>query len=181
MLFRSEYMFLLAIAWCLAMSQLAAYVGLSDEIGAFIAGVALASSTVSLYIAESLKPVRDFFLVMFFFSVGASFNIAYLSQVIMPAIILAILMLVLKPLVYGYLLKRAGEAPTTSLEVGFRLGQVSEFSLIISYVALDTHLITPVAAYLIQATTILTFIVSSYLVVLRYPTPIAMSDKLRRD
>ncbi|OGT49388.1 MAG: sodium:proton antiporter [Gammaproteobacteria bacterium RIFCSPHIGHO2_12_FULL_41_15] len=176
-----EYMFLLSIAWCLALSQLAAYVGLTDEIGAFIAGVALASSTVALYIAESLKPVRDFFLVMFFFSVGASFNLAFLSKVIIPALVLSVLMLALKPAVYGYLLRKVSESDKTSLEVGFRLGQVSEFSLIISYVALEGGLISQVAAYLIQATTIITFVVSSYLVVMRYPTPIAMSDKLRRD
>lgn len=176
-----EYMFLLSIAWCLALSQLASYVGLSDEIGAFIAGVSLASSTVALYIAESLKPVRDFFLVMFFFSVGATFNIHYLPQVIVPALVLSVLMLAFKPALYGFLLRKVSESNKTSLEVGFRLGQVSEFSLIISYVALEGGIINQVAAYLIQATTIITFVVSSYLVVMRYPTPIAMSDKLRRD
>lgn len=62
-----EYVFLLSIGWCLGMSVLAQEVGLSEDIGAFVAGVALASSPISLYIAESLKPLRDFFLVMFSF------------------------------------------------------------------------------------------------------------------
>ena len=56
-----EYLFLLSIAWCLSMSELAQLVGLSHEVGAFIAGVSIATSSISLYIAESLKPVRDFF------------------------------------------------------------------------------------------------------------------------
>nr|WP_309567502.1 cation:proton antiporter [Coxiella-like endosymbiont] len=61
-----EYLFLLAIGWCLSMAQLASLLGLSGEVGAFIAGVSLASRPVSVYISESLKPVRDFFLVLFF-------------------------------------------------------------------------------------------------------------------
>ncbi|MDF1654330.1 MAG: cation:proton antiporter [Coxiellaceae bacterium] len=176
-----EYMFLVAIAWCLSLSQLAALFGLSAEIGAFVAGVTIASSPISIYIAESLKPVRDFFLVMFFFSVGASFNLKYLPLVIFPAIILAVVLLVIKPIVFHFLLKRVGEPKHVSWEVGVRLGQISEFSLIIAYVGLDTSLIGATAAYLIQAATIISFIVSSYYVVMKYPTPVATSDKLRRD
>ncbi len=176
-----EYMFLIAIAWCLSMSQLAAVLGLSNEIGAFIAGVSLAASPISIYIAESLKPVRDFFLVLFFFSVGASFNLLYLPSVIVPALILVALILLLKPVVYRVLLHYVGEPKHVSWEVGARLAQVSEFSLIIAYVGLSSGLIGNAAGYLIQATTILSFIVSSYWIVFRYPTPIALSDRLRRD
>lgn len=176
-----EYTFLLAIAWCLTLSQLAQFIGLSNEIGAFVAGVSLASSPISLYIAESLKPVRDFFLVMFFFSVGAAFNLNYLSAVIIPAVILVVALFALKPLTYRWLLHQVKEPKHVAWEVGVRLAQISEFSLIIAYVGLDTKIMTPPAAYLIQAATILSFIVSSYFVVMKYPTPVAMNDKLRRD
>lgn len=176
-----EYLFLLAIAWCLSMAQLASLLGLSGEIGAFIAGVSLASSPVSIYIAESLKPVRDFFLVLFFFAVGANFNLEYLPQVIIPALILTAALTLVKPTLYSYLLRNVGEPRAVSWEVGVRLAQISEFSLIIAYVSLANHLIGNAAAYLIEATTILTFIVSSYWVVMRYPTPVAVSDRLRRD
>lgn len=176
-----EYMFLLAIAWCMVMAELSSFVGLSAEIGAFIAGVSLASSPISLYISESLRPVRDFFLVLFFFSVGASFNLNYFYSVIIPALVLALLLMVVKPVVYRYLLGWAGEDRQVSWEVGFRLAQLSEFSLIIAYVGLASHLIAAKAGNLIQAATIITFVISSYLVVSRYPTPMALSDKLRRD
>ncbi|KTD16167.1 cation:proton antiporter [Legionella jordanis] len=176
-----EYVFLLSIGWCLGMSFMAQQFGLSEDIGAFVAGVALASSPISLYIAESLKPLRDFFLVMFFFSIGATFNFAFTAQVVIPAFILSFLMLVIKPLLFQLLLSRAGEKKSVAREVGVRLGQASEFSLLVASIALSTKLISEVAANLIQATTILTFIVSSYLVVLKYPTPIALSDKMRKD
>ncbi len=64
--------------------------------------------------------------------------------------------------------------------VSIRLGQASEFSLLISYLALKMTppLISLKANYLIQAVTILTFIVSSYVVAMRYPTPLALEDTL---
>lgn len=176
-----EYVFLLAIGWCLGLSVFANTIGLSEDIGAFVAGVALAASPISLFIAESLKPLRDAFLVMFFFSVGATFNFSYLSQVVIPAFILSMLMLWLKPLCFKFLLINAGEKKTIAKEVGVRLGQASEFSLLVAAIALNSHIITPVTSNLIQATTIITFIVSSYWVVLKYPTPMSLTDAMRKD
>jgi Kef-type K+ transport system membrane component KefB len=176
-----EYMFLLAIAWCLGFSELAEVVGLSREIGAFIAGVSIASSPIALYIAESLKPIRDFFLVMFFFAVGASFNLQFFPQVALPSIILGLSLLVVKPVTFSLLLRSVQETRHVAWEVGVRLGQSSEFSLLIGYLALTSALISAAASNLIQAATMITFIASSYLVVLKFPTPVAISDKLRRD
>ncbi len=176
-----EYIFILSIGWCLCMAETAHMMGLSEEIGAFIAGIALASHPISLYIAESLKPLRDFFLVIFFFAIGAEFNFSYLPSIWLPTLLLAGVALLLKPLVFGFLLNRTGESRPVGFEIGVRLGQISEFSLLISYVASSTQLITPTIAYTIQAATLLTFIVSCYWVVLRYPTPLASTERLRRD
>lgn len=176
-----EYIFLVSIGWCLGLAEFAGYLGLSEEIGAFIAGVALATSPIALYIADSLRPLRDFFLVMFFFSIGATFNLPVVPSIIVPAAILAALMLIIKPILFKVLLKRTGESSAVSWEVGFRLGQASEFSLLVAYLAVEVSLIGENMSNLIQAATILTFVVSSYYVVWRYPTPIATSDRMRRD
>jgi len=176
-----EYMFLVAIGWCLGMAQLASALGLSHEIGAFIAGVALATSPVSLFIAESLKPLRDFFLVMFFFSLGADFNLPILLDVLLPAAVLASCLLVVKPLVFRGMFVRAGESHERASEIGIRLGQISEFSLLIAVLAQTQGVLGARAAYLIEAATLIGFVVSSYIIVMRYPTPIAVSDRLRRD
>ncbi|QHG92501.1 cation:proton antiporter [Coxiella endosymbiont of Amblyomma sculptum] len=176
-----EYLFLLAIGWCLSMAQLASLLGLSGEVGAFIAGVSLASRPVSVYISESLKPIRDFFLVLFFFSVGATFDLNFLPVVIVPALILLTLLIGIKPLTYRMLLHWVGESKQIAWEVGIRLGQISEFSLIIAYMALSSHIISDRSAYLIESATILSFVISSYWVVIKYPTPLAISDRLRRD
>ena len=176
-----EYIFLVAIGWCLGIAELAYALGLSHEIGAFIAGVALATSPIARFIAESLKPLRDFFLVLFFFSLGASFNLKLLQEILLPALLLAAAVLLIKPLLFRHLLQRSGETGERALEIGVRLGQISEFSLLIAVLALELGVMSHRASYLIQMTTLFTFIASSYFIVLRYPTPISTSDKLRRD
>ncbi len=146
-----------------------------------MAGVTLATSPISLYMSEKLKPLRDFFLVMFFFSLGAGFDLGMLTTVILPALLFALLTILGKPAVISLLLRKQGEDEARSKEVGARLGQLSEFSLLIAVLALESGMITAEASYLIQLATLLTFLASTYLVVNRYPTPIALSDELRRN
>ena len=176
-----EYVFLLALAWCLGIAHLAHAIGFSHETGAFIAGITVATSPIALFIAESLKPLRDFFLVMFFFALGAGLNLSALDQIWLPAILLGGAMLVIKPIIFRFALHRVSETSKLGWETGFRLGQMSEFSLLIVFVALQSALIEPAAVYFVQLATLVTFIGSSYSIVLRYPTPVAVSEKLRRD
>ena len=163
------------------MAQLGVMFGLTHEVGAFIAGVSIAASSISIYIAECLKPIRDFCLVLFFFSVGANFNLNYLPEVALPALVLAGLMLIVKPIVFKGLLRRVGESMEISWEVGYRLGQISEFSLLVAYIAANASLISESASYLIQAATMITFLASSYIVVFKYPTPMASTDNMRQN
>lgn len=176
-----EYIFLVTIGWCLGLAELASILGLSAEIGAFIAGIALATNPIAMFIGESLKPLRDFFLIIFFFAVGASFDLQIVEDVVFPGLIIAIMALLLKPYIFKLLLAYSGEPVAVGMEVGVRLGQISEFSLLISVLALELGVISQKASYLIQLSTIITFIISSYLVVMKYPSPIAITDKLRRD
>lgn len=176
-----EYTFLLATGWCLGIAELAHFIGLSREIGAFLAGISLATSPIAQIIALNLKPLRDFFLILFFFSLGSGFNLQLLAIIALPAIILAALMLIIKPFVYHYLLRKHSESQSLAWDIGFRLGQNSEFSLMIAYIAFSNGLISTEASHLIQATAIITFLISSYLVVFNFPTPIAVKDSLRRD
>lgn len=176
-----EYIFLLAIGWCMGLSELAEFVGLSREIGAFLAGITLASSPISQHIALTLKPLRDFFLIMFFFSLGAGFNLGLLPEIAVASLVLGGVMLILKPATFRFLLERQSEKKVLAWDIGFRLGQISEFSLLIAYVAFNASLIGVLASHLIQAAAILTFLLSSYIVIFNFPNPIAVSEKLRRN
>jgi Kef-type K+ transport system membrane component KefB len=176
-----EYIFLLAIGWCMGLSELAEVLGLSREIGAFLAGITIASSPIAQHIALTLKPLRDFFLIMFFFSLGAGFNLGLLPEIALASAVLGIAMLALKPAIFRFLLGRQSEKKVLAWDIGFRLGQISEFSLLIAYVAFNASLISVQALHLIQAAAILTFLVSSYIVIFNFPNPIAVSEKLRRN
>ena len=176
-----EYIFLLALGWGMLGAGVASALGLSYELGAFIAGVAFASSPVSAAIAEHLKPLRDFFLILFFFSIGAQFNFLVTQQVLLAGLVMSLLVVVLKPLVFKQGFQLIGESKGFSLELGARLGQGSEFSILVSYSALAIGLIDLRASYLIQMVVIVTFVISTYWVVYRYRTPISSTEKNRMD
>ncbi len=178
----SEYIFLMSLGWCFAAAQMAEWLGLSHEIGAFIAGVAIATSPIALVIAEGLKPLREFFLILFFFSVGAQFNPFLSWNLFIAVIACALLVLVTKPFIFRILLKSlAGERVDNASEMGLRLGQSSEFSLLLACGALAAGKISHDTALLIEAAAIITFVVSTYLVVFKLPTPISPKGELRSD
>jgi Kef-type K+ transport system membrane component KefB len=176
-----EYTFLLALGWGMLGAGVAEAIGLSYEMGAFVAGVAFASSPVALVIAEHLKPLRDFFLILFFFSIGAHFNFLVTQQVLLAGMVIAVLVVLLKPMVFRHGFQLIGENEDFSKELGARLGQGSEFSLLVSYSALAAGLIDMQASYLIQMVVIVTFVLSTYWVVYRYRTPISSTEKNRMD
>ena len=176
-----EYTFLMSLGWGLTVAGLAQYFGLSYEMGAFVAGVSIATLPVAQVIAEELKPLRDFFLILFFFSIGAQFDLLVIKDIIFPAIVITLIIVISKPLVYRWGFNISGEKDYISAELGIRLGQASEFSLLVAYSALLSGLLDQRSAYLVQAVVILTFIVSTYRVVNKYPTPISSEASQRRD
>ena len=176
-----EYIFLLAVGWCLGVAEVAEQIGLSYEIGAFIAGVSIARSPIALFISENLKPLRDFFLIIFFVALGANFNLGVLPAIWLQALGLTLIAIAVKPALYRLLMRLNQEGPGQSTEIAMRLGQMSEFSLLIAVMATELAIVRAEVSYLIQIATLASFVFSSYYVVARYPTPIAISDKLRRD
>lgn len=100
--------------------------------------------------------------------------------VILPALLITATMLAIKPVVFRWLMQKQGEHKNAR-EIGYRLGQVSEFSLLVAMLALQNGTLSLEAATLIQATVLFSFLISPYLIVLRFPTPIAIDPKLRRD
>jgi len=177
----SEFIFVLAIGWCIGVSHISKMMGLSAETGAFIAGVTLAASPISKYLSLQLKPLRDFFLTIFFFTLGALFNFQLFTEIWLLVLLFTLLVIVSKPLAFRFL--SFGQLGTKKMawDLGFRLGQLSEFSLLICILAFQNQLISQHANTLIQATTILTILISSYVIVANLPNPIAFKKHLRRD
>ena len=176
-----EHTFVMTLGWGLLVAGTAEMLGLSLEMGAFIAGISLATVPIALVIAEELKPLRDFFLILFFFSIGAEFDLGRAQQLIVPGLIITALLMVAKPVIFNWGFKAIGEKPQNSAELGARLGQASEFSLLIAFSALASGLIEERSSNLIQLVVVLTFVASTYWVVSAYPTPISYKSGQRKD
>jgi len=176
-----EVLLLLALGWCFSVAVTAKMIGFSHEIGAFLAGLALARSPIAFFLSEGLKFFRDFFLVLFFFTLGAGIDLSVIRTVWPAAISGGVLLLAIKPLLYRWLFIKTGETPSFGTEIGIRLGQSSEFSLIVAIVAMRQGMIGFKASQLVQMTTIVTMIVSSYLTIVFFPSPLAAKEKLKQD
>lgn len=176
-----ELLFLLAIGWGMGMAYLAVMVGFSPEATAFIAGLALARSPLSLFLSEGLKLFRDFFLVFFFFVLGARMDMAGLPSAAPVAALLAAVLVLSKYLGFQVLFRATGEDRAFSREASLRLSQSSEFALIMAIAALRYGRISHGTAGLIQLTTLITMIASSYLVVFLLPTPLGVTGGMKQD
>ena len=101
--------------------------------------------------------------------------------VILPGAVIAMIIVLAKPLIFRWGFNLGGEKDYVSKELGIRLGQASEFSLLVAYTALASGLIDQRSSYLIQTVVILTFVISTYWVINKYPTPISSEASRRRD
>ena len=175
----TDFIVLLVLGWCLLLAGVTHLLGLGFELGAFSAGVALANTRAAQSIAQSMSLLRDFFLVLFFFSVGAGVDFSVAWQVVLPILILSGVLIVVKPSVFYALLRLRGERKSDSLEVGIRLSQCSEFSLLILFIAATQMSVE--AQHVILGTVIVTMVLSTYGVVFRYKSPMSVFEKLRVD
>lgn len=176
-----EYTFIATLGWCLLWAETAHILGLSYEMGAFIAGLSIASCQVALVIAERLKPLREFFLILFFFAIGAELDLRIDPILLLAAVIFGTILVPLKACVFRFAFRKIGESTELSRELAVRLAQSSEFSLLVVFAALSVGALPKERAMVIQVATIVTLIISTYWVVLRYPTPISGRVALRQD
>lgn len=176
-----EYLFLVAIAWGLGLAVLSEFSGVSYEIGAFIAGISLAHLSIANYLSDILVPLRDFFLVIFFFAVGMNIDLDLMGAIILPATILAFVIIIGKPYIYKFLFFRNNISFSNAWELGFRLGQGSEFTILMTETAKSFQFITPRVSNVIEVASLITFLVSSFIVVKYYRTPITRTASLLDD
>lgn len=127
-----ELLILFAIAWAIGLASLGTGLGFSKEVGAFVAGVALAATPYKAMLAARLVSLRDFMLLFFFIDLGVQIDVAHLGAALGPAILLSVIVLVGKPIMLTALIGRMGYAKRTAATTGLTLGQISEFSLILA-------------------------------------------------
>lgn len=159
-----ELLFVFAIAWGLGMASLFESIGFSIEIGALVAGITLSVSNFAYEISSRLRPLRDFFIVIFFIVLGAEMQLDGLSALILPAIILSLFVFIIKPLIVLVSMNIIGYRTRTSFMTGVSVAQISEFSLILTALCVSVGYITPSLASLITLVGIITIAGSTYLI-----------------
>lgn len=160
----TELLFFTSITWCFVFITLADLAGFSVEIGAFLAGVALASSPYHFQIQGKIKPLRDFFLTIFFVYLGSKINFSYLSSGIWAIIIFSIFAVLAKPLIYTLILNVFGFKKHTLYQTSLSLSQISEFSLIVLVIGANYGVVSPKAISVMATVGVVTIIISSILI-----------------
>jgi hypothetical protein len=159
-----EFLFLFSIGWGLGLATLFHYLGFSMEIGALIAGVSLSTSTYHFEISSRLRPLRDFFIILFFILLGSKIKIATLPNIIYPALFLSLFVIVIKPLLVLFLTGVMGYRKKINFFTAINFTQVSEFSLILLMLAQKVSGISSDIISLITLVSLITIAVSSYIV-----------------
>ena len=158
-----EMLFLFAIGWGFGVASLFEIAGFSIEIGALFAGVSLAGLPYAQEIEARLKPLRDFFVVLFFIVLGKSLTLSGMSEALIPALALAAVVIILKPATIVAMLGAMGYSKRVSFMAGIHLSQISEFSIVLAVLAANTGIASKELSTVITLVAIITIASSSYL------------------
>jgi Kef-type K+ transport system membrane component KefB len=160
----SELLFLSSLAWCFVLSIIAIALGFSAEIGAFLAGISLAPLPFSTHVAAKTRPLRDFFLMIFFVYLGTTLIFTNMISQIVPAIVFSLLILIVNPIIVMIAMALLGFRKRTSFITGITLTQVSEFSFIVIVLGTKIGVLPPEYSTLASIVAIITVFVSTYLI-----------------
>lgn len=158
-----ELLFLFATGWGFGVASLFELAGFSIEIGALFSGVALAASPYVQEIAARLRPLRDFFIVLFFITLGESMDLSNISGSIIPALILSVVVVIAKPLIVTTAMGLMGYTKRVSFKAAINLSQISEFSIILVVLAVSEKMARPELGSIVTLVAIITIAASTYL------------------
>ena len=161
----TDELILFSLAWCFVLAAVVAspILGLSLPIGGFLAGLALSGSFEHAHIATKIKPLRDFFLTIFF--VGLGLKLRFDGEIAVMAIWLSLAVIVVKPLIVWFLMRLFGYRQRAAFHTGLLLGQVSEFGFILVGVGYGAGFLDSRFVSLISLVGLITMMISSYLII----------------
>ena len=164
-----ELLVLFAIAWAVALGAAGVHLGFSKEVGAFLAGVSLASTPYREAIGTRLVSLRDFLLLFFFIDLGASLDLATLGAQVAPAIVLSLFVLIGNPLIVMAIMGAMGYRKRTGFLAGLTVAQISEFSLILGALGVSRGHIDADTMGLITLVGLITISASTYMILYSHP------------
>lgn len=159
-----EYLFIFGLTWGLTIASLYHFLGLSIEIGALVAGVTLSMSPFSLELSSKLKPLRDFFIILFFIFLGYHMSFDNWQNLIIPTILFSLYILVGNPIIMHILMNLLGYTRKVGFMAGLTVAQISEFSLILITLAYSVGHLSKEVVSIITLVGIITIAGSTYMI-----------------
>jgi len=157
-----EYLLLFSLGWCLLIAILFHKVKFSMEIGALLAGVSLSVSHYKYEIASKMKPLRDFFIFLFFLSLGSQMILTNLGDSLVPIIVFSLFILIGNPLIVLAIMGRMGYTKKSGFLAGLTVAQISEFSLILIALGVKAGHLTPDVLSMVTVIGLITIAGSTY-------------------
>lgn len=161
----SELLFLFTITWCFGLASLLHLLGFSIEIGAIIAGISLSSSPYQLEIASRIKPLRDFFLVLFFIVLGSQMATGSIADIWLPSLVLSLFILIGNPFILYLLFRLLKFTRRNSFLAGLTAAQVSEFGFVVLFIGSQVVELNESIVSIFTIVAIATIFTSSYLII----------------
>lgn len=174
-----ELLTLFAIAWAVALATVGELMGFSGEVGAFLAGISLASSDFKDVISSRLVSLRDFLLLFFFVHLGVNLDLAVMGNQVGSAMVFSVFVLVGNPIIVLIIMGAMGYRKRTSFLAGLTVAQISEFSLIFAGLGLAVGHITEDIVGLITLVGLITIGLSTYLILYSHQIYEVISPALR--
>ncbi|PJA45178.1 sodium:proton exchanger [Candidatus Uhrbacteria bacterium CG_4_9_14_3_um_filter_50_9] len=159
-----ELLFIFAIAWCFLIAGFLVRLGFGVELGALIAGVTLSSSVYYREINARIRPLRDFFLVIFFIVLGTQLGFESFTSTIIPTVVFSLFVLIGNPIIVVLIMRSLGYHPRTGFLSGTTVAQISEFSFIVIVAGIAAGHLTDSDLALATAVGLITIAGSSFLI-----------------
>lgn len=164
-----ELLLIFAIAWGTGLAALGDYIGFSKEAGAFVAGFSLASTAYREAMNARLTGIRDFMLLFFFIDLGGRLDFSTLGNEILPAIVLALFVLIGNPLIVMAIMGYMGYRKRTGFLAGLTVAQISEFSIVFVAMGITLGHVGPEALGLTTLVGLVTIMLSTYMILFSQP------------
>lgn len=159
-----ELLFLFGVSLVFVFAVLLTKIGFTIEIGALIAGISLASSPFHFEIGSKLRPLRDFFIMLFFVSLGSQLVFTASSDVLLTVLLLSLFILIGKPVIVMFIMGIMGYAKRIGFLTGLTLAQISEFSLILLVLGMGLGHISQEVVSIVTVASLITIAGSTYMI-----------------
>lgn len=159
-----ETVFVWSLAWCFLIVLLAKFLGLSEEIGAFLAGLSLAQLPYHKDLERRVHPLMNFFIAVFFVTLGVQMEFTAAFENFWAVIILSLFVLIGNPFIFMLIITRMKYKEKTAFKTSVTVAQISEFSFIFAYMGIAAGLIGLDLMSIISAVGLITIAVSAYMI-----------------